>query len=88
MSVSSGQPNTGALALDDANPQILNELRKITSNSAQQVAEVGTIAYFVGLFISLGMNFAAGNGLGALFICWLSWINVGWVIYNGFNPGL
>ncbi|MCW2361636.1 MULTISPECIES: hypothetical protein [Sphingobium] len=64
------------------NSEILTELRAIrsaTANSAQQIAEMSSIAYFVGVFISMGMNFAIGNGLGALLICWLSWLNVGFV---------
>ncbi|MCW2390948.1 putative membrane protein YczE [Sphingobium sp. B1D7B] len=65
------------------NSEILTELRAIksaTANSAQQIAEMSSIAYFVGVFISMGMNFAVGHGLGALLVCWLSWLNVGYVI--------
>ncbi|WP_404334379.1 hypothetical protein AB2M62_13095 [Sphingomonas sp. MMS12-HWE2-04] len=57
----------------------LQAIRKATANAAQQIAEMGSIAYFVGLFVSMGMNFAIGNGLGALLLCWLSWLNVGYI---------
>ncbi|MCW2412026.1 MULTISPECIES: hypothetical protein [unclassified Sphingobium] len=65
------------------NSEILTELRAIknaTASSAQQIAEMSSIAYFVGVFISMGMNFAVGHGLGALLVCWLSWLNVGYVV--------
>jgi len=66
---------TRSLVLDE-----LQAIRKATANAAQQIAEMGSIAYFVGVFVSMGMNFAIGNGLGALLLCWLSWLNVGYVV--------
>lgn len=58
----------------------LQAIRNATASAAQQIAEMGSIAYFVGLFVSMGMNFAIGNGLGALLLCWLSWLNVGYIV--------
>lgn len=58
----------------------LQAIKQATAGTAQQIAEMGSIAYFVGLFVSMGMNFALGNGLGALLLCWLSWLNVGYVV--------
>ena len=51
------------------------------------IAEIGSVAYFTGVFISMGMNFALGNGLGALLLCWLSWVNVGYALVNLLAPG-
>ena len=62
-----------------ANETNANEyLEVIAKNTASQVTELGSIAYITGVAVSLGMNFAAGNGLGAFIVCWLSWINVGY----------
>jgi len=58
------------------------------TSPAVQIVESGTTAYFVGVFISMGMNFAWGNGLGALLICWLSWVNVGYGIVKLLMPEL
>lgn len=68
---------------DDGSAAIVAELQAIkqaSNRTANQVAEMGSIAYFVGLFVSLGMNFALGSGLWALLLCLLSWLNVGYIV--------
>jgi hypothetical protein len=62
--------------LDEENPN--KYLEVIAKNTASQVTELGSVAYICGVAVSLGMNFAAGNGLGSFILCWLSWINVGY----------
>jgi len=57
----------------------LQAIRNASNQTAQQIAEFGSVAYFVGLFVSMGMNFALGNGLGSLLVCLLSWLNVGYI---------
>lgn len=58
------------------------QIAAIKSGASAQMAELSAVAYFIGLFISMGMNFSLDNGLGALLICWLSWLNVGYVIVD------
>lgn len=65
-----------------SNDLILEKLDAIARNTASQVTELGSVAYFCGVAVSLGMNFAAGNGWGLFIICWLSWVNVGYGLYT------
>ncbi len=60
---------------------------QLNSTMNNLIAEIGSVAYFTGVFISMGMNFALGNGLGALLLCWLSWVNVGYALVNLLSPG-
>ena len=62
----------------DAESQSL--LRQIASNTARQIAELGSIAYMTGLFLSLGMNLALDDG--NILWCFFSWVNVGHILTN------
>jgi len=63
--------------------EILSQrLEIIAQNTASQVVELSSVAYLVGVAVSLGLNLAAHNGLGAFFLCWLSWINVGYIMHT------
>ncbi len=69
---------------------ILQQISKNTAMTAQQsanqIVEIGSTAYMVGVGISLGMNFALGGGLASFVLCWLSWINVGYILGEFVKP--
>ena len=55
-------------------------LAQIARNTARQIAELGSVAYITGLFLSLGMNMSLENG--NMLWCFFSWINVGHILAN------
>lgn len=62
------------------NGAVVEEVRKLQQSTLAQVTELGSVTYGIGVCVSLGANLAMGNGLGAFLVCWLSWLNVGWVL--------
>lgn len=69
-------------------PEIKELLAKIEKNTDGQLLEIASNFYITGVLISAGANFALGAGLGSLLVCWLSWLNVGYILGEFVRPVL